>query len=232
MTELLQASRPDPDRPGGSEDSVWRSRWPGGCGPSSRGVWWIDLASVTDPAFVLDEVARTLGVSVTTGTELGDAVVRALSRRRTLLLLDNCEHVAATVAEAVERILSATTGPRILATSRTPLGIEHERRWVAPPLTLPPEASSVAELDESDAACLFVERARAVSPAFALDAENAGAVAEACRRLDGLSLAIEIAAARLPRSRRRRSSTSSISDSRSSSWRSTGSPVTGRWKPP
>ena len=199
VTELLQASRLlTLTGPGGIGKTRLalevarrvRAQFPGG-------VWWIDLASVTDPAFVLDEVARTLGVSVTTGTELGDAVVRALSRRRTLLLLDNCEHVAATVAEAVERILSATTGPRILATSRTPLGIEHERRWVVPPLTLPPEASSVAELDESDAACLFVERARAVSPAFALDAENAGAVAEACRRLDGLSLAIEIAAARL-----------------------------------
>jgi len=161
------------------------------------GVWWIDLAPVTDPDSVLDEVARVLGVSATGGAELGDAVVQALSRRRALLVVDNCEHVVTEVTETVERILAGTTGPRLLATSRMPLGIEHERRWTVPPLSLPPEAGSVAELGDSDAVRLFIERGRAVSSSFALDADNAEPVGEICRRLDGLSLAIEIAAARL-----------------------------------
>jgi predicted ATPase/DNA-binding SARP family transcriptional activator len=167
-----------------------RAQFPGG-------VWWIDLAPVTDPDSVLDEVARVLGVSASGAAELRDSVIQALSRRRALLLVDNCEHVAPEVAETVEGILGGTTGPRILATSRTPLGVEHERRWTVPPLSLPPEAGSVAALDESDAVRLFIERGRAASSSFVLDADNAEAVGEICRRLDGLSLAVEIAAARL-----------------------------------
>jgi predicted ATPase len=159
-------------------------------------VWWIDLAPLPDPGSVLDEVARILGVTAA-GMELGDAVVWALSRRKALLLIDNCEHVAAAVAETVERLLGGTTGPQVLATSRTPLGIEHERRWPVPPLSLPPETEAVELLDESDAVQLFVERARAVRPSFVLNADNALAVAEACKRLDGVSLSVEIAAAQL-----------------------------------
>lgn len=167
-----------------------RAQFPGG-------VWWIDLASVAEPASVLDELARILGVTSAPTVEPGDAVARALGRRRALLLLDNCEHVVTGVAEALEGVLRATTGPHVLATSRTPLGIEHERRWTVSPLSLPPETGPATRLDKSDAVRLFVERARAVSPSFTLDAENADAVAEICRRLDGMSLAIEIAAARL-----------------------------------
>jgi hypothetical protein len=162
------------------------------------GVWWVDLGQAPDPDSVLDEVARILGVRASAGVELGDAVIRALSRRKALLLLDNCEQLVSAVAETVERLLAATTGPRILATSRMPLGIARERRWMVPPLSLPPAAGSVSELGEYDAVHLFLERGRAASPSFALDKDNAGAVAELCRRLDGVSLAIEIAAARLP----------------------------------
>ena len=168
-----------------------RAQFPGG-------VWWIDLAPVIDPGTVLDEVARTLGVSATAGTALGDALVRALSRRRALLLVDNCEHVVTAAAGAADVILRATTGPRILATSRTPLGIEGERRWRVPPLSLPTDMSSPADLAESDAVRLFVERGRSAVPSFALGEDNAEAVAEVCTRLDGVSLAIEMAAARLP----------------------------------
>ena len=168
-----------------------RAQFPGG-------VWWIDLAPVLDQSSVLDAVARTLGVSATAGVELGAALVRALSRRRALLLVDNCEHVVAAAAGLVASILSATSGPRVLATSRSPLGIGGERRWSVPALGLPPESGAVAALAESDAVVLFVERGRSAAPSFTLDAENADAVGEICRRLDGLSLAIEIAAARLP----------------------------------
>jgi predicted ATPase/DNA-binding SARP family transcriptional activator len=167
-----------------------RARFPGG-------VWWLDLAPVTDPDTVLDEVAGVLGITATPGPQLVEAVARALSRQGALLLVDNCEHVATAVAGLVAAVLRATAGPRVLATSRTPLRIEGERLWRVPPLSLPAEASSAAELTGSDAVRLFVERGRAVDPSFVLDAGNATAVAEVCRRLDGVSLAIEMAAARL-----------------------------------
>ena len=168
-----------------------RSRFPGG-------VWWIDLARVTDPDTVPDEVAGVLGVTPMAGAELPEALARALSRRKALLLFDNCEHVATAVGAFVAGFLEATTGPRILATSRAPIRIEGERLWTVPPLSLPTEERLPTELTKSDAVCLFVERGRALDSSFALDAANAAAVAEVCRRLDGLSLAIEMAAARLP----------------------------------
>jgi predicted ATPase/DNA-binding SARP family transcriptional activator len=167
-----------------------RSRFPGG-------VWWIDLARVTDPDIVPDEVAAVLGLAPTPGTELLETIARAFSRRKALLLFDNCEHVGTSVAKLVGGILRGTTGPRVLATSRTPLRIEGERLWTVPPLSLSSDDGSLAALAESDAVRLFVERGRAVDSSFALDAANAAAVAEVCRRLDGISLAIEMAAARL-----------------------------------
>jgi predicted ATPase/DNA-binding SARP family transcriptional activator len=168
-----------------------RSRFPGG-------VWWVDLASVTEPDTVLDQLAGVLGLAPNPGPELREAVARALGRRRVLLLIDNCEHVAAAVADLVDGLLRAASGPRVLATSRTPLRVEGERLWPVPPLSLPPAGSAADKLPTSDAVQLFVERGRAVSPRFTLDAGNAAAVGDVCRRLDGLSLAIEMAAARLP----------------------------------
>ncbi len=161
------------------------------------GVWWVDLAPVTDPETTADEVARVLGVTVAPGAEVVSAVARALGRRRALLLLDNCEQVATAVAELAATLLDTTTGAHVLATSRTPLRVDGEHLWTVPPLRLPTAAASTAELAETDSVRLFVERARAVDPSFTLDADNAHAVVEVCRRLDGLSLAIEMAAARL-----------------------------------
>ena len=168
-----------------------RPRYPGG-------VWWIDLAPITEPAVVLDEVARVLGVAPPPGTDLLAAVAGALGRRRALLLIDNCEHVARAIAGPVAAILVAAPGPRVLATSRMPLRVAGEQLWAVPPLRLPAVEDSAAEAEASDAVRLFVERGRAASPSFQLDAGNAGAVVQICRRLDGLSLAIEMAAARLP----------------------------------
>jgi predicted ATPase/DNA-binding SARP family transcriptional activator len=162
------------------------------------GVWWIDVAPVTDPDTVLDGVAGVLGLARTSGSELPAAVVRVLRRRRALLVFDNCEHVAGAVAEVAAAILRGTSSPRVLATSRMPLGVAGERPWKVPSLGLPPDENSVAEPAESDAVRLFVERGRAVDPSFMLDADNTPAVFEVCRRLDGLPLAIEMAAARLP----------------------------------
>ena len=160
------------------------------------GTWWIDLAPVTDPETVLDQVAGALGMAPMPGPALLGAIARALGRRRVLLLIDNCEHVAAAVADVVSALLRATTVPRVLATSRVRLGVEGERLWPSPPLSRP-NAGPIARLADSEAVQLFVERGRAVSPRFTLDAGNAAAVGEVCRRLDGLSLAIEMAAARL-----------------------------------
>lgn len=168
-----------------------RSRFPGG-------TWWIDLAPVTEPETVLDQLAGVLGMAPMPGPALLEAITRALGRRRALLLFDNCEHVAAAVADLVGGLLRATSGPRVLATSRTPLRVDGERLWPVPPLSLPADGSPTDELAGSDAVRLFVERGRAVRPTFTLDAGNAGTVGEVCRRLDGLSLAIEMAAARLP----------------------------------
>ena len=154
-----------------------RQRFPGG-------VWWIDLASVTDPGLVADEAARVLGLTLMPGQEVAPAVARALSRRRALLLVDNCEHVDAAAAELVAVIVAVTGGPHVLATSRRPLRVEGERLWTVPPLSLPADGAPPRELVEFDAVRLFVERARAVDPSFRLDADNADAVVEVCRRLD------------------------------------------------
>jgi predicted ATPase/DNA-binding SARP family transcriptional activator len=167
-----------------------RPRFPGG-------AWWIDLASVTDPGLVADEAARVLGLTIMPGQEVVAAVARALGRRRALLLLDNCEHVATAAAELAAAVVGGTAGPHVLATSRTPLHVEGEHLWTVPPLGLPAEEAPSTELVEFDAVHLFLERGRAVDPSFALDTGNAQAVVEICRRLDGLSLAIEMAAARL-----------------------------------
>jgi predicted ATPase/DNA-binding winged helix-turn-helix (wHTH) protein len=167
-----------------------RSRFP-------AGTWWVDLARVSEPETVLDQLAGAIGVAPVPGTSLLEAVVRALGRRRVLLVLDNCEHVASAVAELVGGLLSAATGPRVLATSRVPLRVEGEQLWRVPPMSLPNGGASADDVAASDAVHLFVERGRAVLPAFTLDGASGATIGEICRRLDGLSLAIEMAAARL-----------------------------------
>ena len=152
---------------------------------------------MTEPETVLDQLASVLGVTPIPGSGLLDVVVRALGRRRVLLVLDNCEQVASAVAEVVGGLLAATTGPHVLATSRVRLRVEGEQLWHVPPLSLPRDAASADDAVASDAVRLFVERGRAVVPAFALDGASGATVGEICRRLDGLSLAIEMAAARL-----------------------------------
>ncbi|WP_433357334.1 BTAD domain-containing putative transcriptional regulator [Microtetraspora malaysiensis] len=172
------------------------------------GVWLVELASVTDPLdvdlAVLTAVgAREAGMFDAAPAEPGparrDAVPRLLeflTGRRTLLVVDNCEHVVSAVAELADRLLRSCPGLRILATSREPLAIDGERLYPVPPLTTPEDGHTGDPLAYS-ALRLFAERATAVRPDFALDAENAAPVIEICRRLDGMPLAIELAAARL-----------------------------------
>jgi predicted ATPase/DNA-binding SARP family transcriptional activator len=167
-----------------------RSWFPGG-------TWWLDLAPVTDPETILAELARVLDLSGPPGADLVKVVARRLGGRPALLLMDNCEHMATTVAGLVSEILRAAPGLRVLATSRIALRIEGEQVWIVPPLGMVTGDGGSVDPTASDAVRLFVERGRSADPSFSLDEGNAAAVTEVCRRLDGLALAIEMAAARL-----------------------------------
>lgn len=160
-------------------------------------VWMVELAPVPDalsvPHAVLSEV---LGRSAPAGEAISD-LVHHVGQRPALLVLDNCEHVASACAALVGRVLRGCPGLRVLATSRQPLGITGERVWRLQPLAVPaPTDVDLASIAANEAVRLFVDRARDTSAGFALSLDVAPAVAEICRRLDGLPLALELAAAR------------------------------------
>jgi predicted ATPase/transcriptional regulator with XRE-family HTH domain len=162
----------------------------------SDGVVFVDLAPLRDPGLVASTIARTLGVTEAGGRPLLETLSAQLRTRRVLLLLDTCEHLLA-AAPQVGELLAACCGLRVLATSRAALHLRWEREVAVPPLALPDLAQEAdpAALARVAAVTLFVDRAQAAQPAFQLTAANAPAVAEICRRLDGLPLAIELAAA-------------------------------------
>ena len=162
------------------------------------GVAFIALADVTDPADFMPAVADALDVKEAEGRTLGDGVAALIGDRKALLLLDNLEQVVSAASE-LAGLIERCPALRIVATSRTPLRIAAEREYLLAPLELPPasDPSSIESLIEYPAIALFVERARATRGSFELTPENAGAVAAVCRRLDGLPLALELAAARL-----------------------------------
>jgi predicted ATPase len=149
------------------------------------GVWMIELAAVGDPAAVPEAVAAVLGITQQAGMSLADSVAAALEGRSRLMVFDNCEHVLDAAADMIEAIFAHSETVKILATSREGLRLTDERLWPVPSLDV-----------HSSAATLFVERAAAVAPAVA-PGEHADAVTEICRRLDGIPLAIELAASRL-----------------------------------
>jgi predicted ATPase/DNA-binding SARP family transcriptional activator/Tfp pilus assembly protein PilF len=163
------------------------------------GVWFVDLTPVADPALVARSVASVLGVREAPGQALVESLTAALRQRQLLLVLDNCEHLAEACGDLAAALLVACPGVRLLATSRQALKVPGELLWGVPPLALPNGGASLSPeaLLAYDAIRLFVERAVAVQPAFRLGARNAAAVVEICRRLDGLPLAIELAAARM-----------------------------------
>ncbi|MGH3908050.1 MAG: helix-turn-helix transcriptional regulator [Pseudonocardiaceae bacterium] len=163
----------------------------------AEAVWLVRLAPVADPALVPAAVAAVLGVREQPGRALAETLAGQLRHRRLLLVLDDCEHVIDATAALVATLLGACPGLRILVTSREPLAIGGEVTCAVPPLSVPPAEASAAEVTGHAAARLFVERAGAVEPGFALTEELAPAVGEICRRLDGLPLAIELAAARV-----------------------------------
>jgi predicted ATPase len=163
-----------------------------------REVTVVELATLRDPAAFTSLLARALDVQQRQYRTLDETIVEYLATRRDLLVLDNCEHLTGVVATLVDQLRASCPDLRILATSRQPLGLAGELVRVAAPLELPPIGSStVEEVSTSAAVQLFVSRAKTAVADFELNADNAADVAEICRRLDGLPLAVELAAARL-----------------------------------
>jgi predicted ATPase/DNA-binding CsgD family transcriptional regulator len=181
---------------------------PGGCGKSRlameivrrtqrEDVAWVDLAPLRQGEDVGREVAHALGIA--SPERIASALAERSGTTRTLLVLDNCEHLIDRTAEVAQRVLSASPCTRVLATSREPLDIEGELVWRVPSLSLPDQlhAGDPTRCGHADAVKLFVERAQLAQPAFALDASTCPHVAAICRAVDGMPLAIELAAARL-----------------------------------
>ena len=159
------------------------------------GAWWCELAPA-DPAAVGHTVADALSLQPQSGRSVGEAIVDALASKRLLLVLDNCEHVAQASAQLVEHIVRHCPEATILATSRQPLAVDGEQVWAVPPLALPSDRA--ADHADAPSAQLFYDRARAHRADFVADEPTALAVADICRQLDGLPLAIELAAALVP----------------------------------
>ncbi|HYY19459.1 MAG TPA: NB-ARC domain-containing protein, partial [Streptosporangiaceae bacterium] len=168
-------------------------------GRFADGVWVAELAAVAEPSQVPATIATVLGLHQAAGVPIADALAARLARQQLLLILDNCEHVLDAVAEVCATVLQSADDIRILATSREQLGLPEEARYRLPPLTLPgPDGPGAqASRDQAEAVTLFVERARQVDPDLALDGEAGAAVARLVQRLDGMPLAIELAAARV-----------------------------------
>ncbi|TYB43048.1 BTAD domain-containing putative transcriptional regulator [Actinomadura chibensis] len=210
VDELLAASRlVTLTGPGGagksrlSLEAAGRARTP-------EGAWLVELAPVTDPAEVPAAVLGALGlrepppIAAVPGrpqphhpADPLDRLVSALADKRLLLLLDNCEHLLDAAARLADAVLARCPGVQVLATSREPLGITGESLWPVEPLELPPPSAGPEEAVAYPSVRLFADRAAAVSPRFAATGDDAGAVVRICRALDGIPLAIELAAARL-----------------------------------
>ena len=164
------------------------------------GAWWVELGALSDPELVGEALVAALGIRPLPGMSAIEASCMHLVERHALVVLDNCEHLLTACGEAAEGLLYGCPQVSLLATSRTPLGVAGETEWRVPSLSLPsqePAREMIEALGQSDAVRLFVERARKARPNFAVNNENVPAVAEICHALDGLPLAIELAAARV-----------------------------------
>jgi len=163
----------------------------------ANGVWFLDLAPLRDGSLVLAEAAQVLGVREEPGRPLLQTLCAQLKSQRTLIILDNCEHLLKPAAQLAQAVLKAAPGVRFIASSREPLRISGERSYTIQPLPVPRAGDGVAALARSPAVQLFVERAQEHRPDFSLTEAEAPAVAELVARLEGIPLALELAAARL-----------------------------------
>jgi predicted ATPase len=160
-------------------------------------VWYVDFSPLDDPSLVAPTCAAAAGVAVTPGADAAAALADALATQRGVLVLDTCEHLLTAAGRLAATVLRAAPGVRVLATSRRALGLTGELAWPVPPLELPStDAISAEEITSHAAVRLFIDRARAVRPDLVVDDRTAADIAAVCRALDGLPLAIELAAAR------------------------------------
>jgi predicted ATPase/class 3 adenylate cyclase len=162
------------------------------------GAWWCELAPIRDRDGVADAVAALFSVTPRAAETVEEAVVEFLRHKELLLVLDNCEHLLEPVAHLVNTLERSCARLVVLATSREGLGVDGERILPTPSLSAPPADAAPQRMMEAEAVRLFVERATAAAASFELSDENAPAVGQVCRRLDGVPLAIELAAARVP----------------------------------
>ncbi|CEK18586.1 predicted ATPase [Chthonomonas calidirosea] len=186
---------------------------PGGCGKTrlaqelaimltphfGDGIWWIDLASISSPQLIVSKILATLGLRETDGVSSTlDYLQQELRTLQTMLILDNCEHLLDDVAQTVERLLHTCHNIAIVATSREVLRIAGETVWPVRPLSVPTRpTSSLSAMAAYESVQLWVDRAKLTDPSFALTKENASLIGKICRSLDGIPLAIELAAARI-----------------------------------
>jgi predicted ATPase/class 3 adenylate cyclase len=165
---------------------------------SGDGVWLVELAAVSDDNAVAPAICQALGIAAQPGRPAPDTLLDALAPQDVLIVLDNCEHLIGGCAKTAEALLRRCPKVHLVATSREPLGIGGESVYRVPPLSLPgPGDTGLAAAGSSDAVALFVDRARAQGTGLVVDEQTAPLVVSICRRLDGLPLAIELAAARL-----------------------------------
>jgi len=161
------------------------------------GVWFVELGSITDASLVPSSVAQVLGVRERSGIDLTQTLCNHLKSRRLLLLLDNCEHLIDACAALAAALLLAAPEIRVLASSREQLQVAGEQIYAVPPLSLPAPDGNLESLARSEAAQMFIERVRLQEPAFVLTERPAVAIASICNHLDGIPLALELAAARV-----------------------------------
>jgi non-specific serine/threonine protein kinase len=165
----------------------------------SDGVWLVNLGPISSGDVVVQTIAAALEIKEVSDTLLIDTLARYLHDKNSLLVIDSCEHVLDKSAEAIQTILSKASNVKVIATSRESLNLTGEQVWIVPPLSLPSqnEALTIDNVKNFDAIQLFIDRASANDPRFALTASNLESIVKICRRLDGIPLAIELAAARI-----------------------------------
>jgi predicted ATPase len=162
------------------------------------GVIWVDLAALTDPGLLPAAVATALAVTEAAGRSIIESIAKNLRSKHILLMIDNCEHLLEASGELVSTLLGACPAVQVLATSRAPLHIQGEQEFSVPPLALPrSDAAPTDDLTQVASLALFLQRIRSVNHTFVRSEDDLQTIADICQRLDGLPLAIELAAARI-----------------------------------